>query len=107
RSPCRAPGPRGPSRVFRPSCRASFPRIHWSVEPSGALMKVGKTLYVKNRRGWRAWLATHHRTEPEIWLIYYKKHSGKPRIPYNDAVEEALCYGWIDSITKPVDGSRW
>ena len=70
-------------------------------------MKVGKTLYVKNRREWRAWLAAHHRTAPEIWLIYYKKDTGKPRIPYNHAVEEALCHGWIDSITKPVDGSRW
>src|SRR5437870_13700228 len=64
-------------------------------------MEIGTTLYVKHRRQWRAWLASHHRTAPEIWLIYYKKHSGRPRIPYSDAVEEALCYGWIDSITKP------
>ena len=70
-------------------------------------MKLGKTYYTKNRRGWRAWLAKHHRTAPEIWLIYYKKDSGKPRIPYNDAVEEALCYGWIDSILKPVDADRY
>lgn len=66
-------------------------------------MKVGKTLYAKNRREWRAWLARYHATAPEIWLVYYKKHSGKPRIPYNHAVEEALCYGWIDSILKPID----
>src|SRR2546428_12471043 len=64
-------------------------------------MEIGPTLYVKARRQWRAWLARHHKTAPEIWLIYYKKHSGRPRIPYSDAVEEALCYGWIDSITKP------
>src|SRR5437867_4692494 len=70
-------------------------------------MEIGTTLYVKDRRQWRSWLARHHQTAPEIWLIYYKKHSGKPRIPYNDAVEEALCYGWIDSITKPVDEDRW
>src|SRR6266516_35022 len=70
-------------------------------------MEIGTTLYVKDRRQWRSWLARHHRTAPEIWLIYYKKHSGKPRIPYGDAVEEALCYGWIDSITKPVDEDRW
>lgn len=70
-------------------------------------MKVGKTLYVKDRRAWRAWLRKHHRTVSEIWLIYYKKHSGKPRIPYSDAVEEALCYGWIDSLTKPVDEDCW
>ena len=70
-------------------------------------MEIGTTLYAKDRRQWRSWLARHHRTAPEIWLIYYKKHSGKPRIPYSDAVEEALCYGWIDSIVKPVDEDRW
>lgn len=70
-------------------------------------MKVGKTLYAKNRRQWRSWLAKHHKTEREIWLIYYKKASGKPRIPYNDAVEEALCYGWIDSILKPIDEKKY
>jgi uncharacterized protein YdeI (YjbR/CyaY-like superfamily) len=66
-------------------------------------MTLGKTLYVINRKQWRSWLSKNHRSEPEIWLVYYKKHSGKPRIPYNDAVEEALCYGWIDSTTKPID----
>jgi uncharacterized protein YdeI (YjbR/CyaY-like superfamily) len=66
-------------------------------------MKIGETIYAKNRREWRSWLAKNHRSATEIWLIYYKKHSGKPRIAYNDAVEEALCYGWIDSILKPVN----
>jgi uncharacterized protein YdeI (YjbR/CyaY-like superfamily) len=70
-------------------------------------VKVGKTLYAKNRKEWRAWLAKNHRAAPEIWLIYYKKHTGKPRVPYNHAVEEALCYGWIDSILKPIDGDCW
>lgn len=70
-------------------------------------MEVGKTLYVTNRRQWRSWLSKHHKTAKEIWLIYYKKHSGRRRIPYNDAVEEALCYGWIDSLTKPRDEESW
>jgi uncharacterized protein YdeI (YjbR/CyaY-like superfamily) len=70
-------------------------------------MKLGKTLYAKSRAQWRAWLSRHHATAPEIWLIYYKKDSGKPRIPYNHAVEEALCYGWIDSLLKPVDADRY
>lgn len=70
-------------------------------------MKVGKTLYAKNRKEWRAWLAKHHKNAGEIWLVYYKKASGKPRIPYNDAVEEALCYGWIDSILKPIDDKKY
>jgi uncharacterized protein YdeI (YjbR/CyaY-like superfamily) len=64
-------------------------------------MKIGKTFYAANRKQWRSWLAKNHRSEPEIWLIYYKKNSDIPRIPYNDAVEEALCYGWIDSTLKP------
>jgi uncharacterized protein YdeI (YjbR/CyaY-like superfamily) len=70
-------------------------------------VRVGQTFYAKSRREWRAWLARHHRAAPEIWLLYYKKDSGKPRIPYNDAVEEALCYGWIDSILKPIDHERF
>lgn len=70
-------------------------------------MKVGKTFYAKNRKEWRRWLAEHHKSTPEIWLIYYKKASGKPRVPYNDAVDEALCYGWIDSILKPIDEHKY
>ena len=66
-------------------------------------MEIGKTLYVANRREWRAWLRKNYKKERDIWLIYYKKDSGKPRIPYNDAVEEALCFGWIDSIIKKMD----
>jgi uncharacterized protein YdeI (YjbR/CyaY-like superfamily) len=69
-------------------------------------MELGKTLYVTNRKAWRAWLTKNHVREKEIWLIYYKKHSGQPRVPYNDAVEEALCYGWIDSTIKRVDDDR-
>jgi uncharacterized protein YdeI (YjbR/CyaY-like superfamily) len=66
-------------------------------------MDIGKTLYVINRDDWRAWLAANYNKEKEIWLIYNRKESGKPRIPYNDAVEEALCYGWIDSTAKKID----
>ncbi|MHB8055697.1 MAG: YdeI/OmpD-associated family protein [Candidatus Aminicenantales bacterium] len=67
-------------------------------------MEIDKTLYVKNRREWRAWLKKNYKKEKSIWLILYKKASGKPRIPYNDAVEEAICFGWIDSTAKKVDG---
>ena len=69
-------------------------------------MKLGKTLYVTNRKQWRSWLAKNNK-EKEIWLIYYRKSSGKKRIPYNDAVEEALCYGWIDSILKSIDKEKF
>ena len=70
-------------------------------------MEVGKTLYVTDRNAWRRWLSKHSRTAPDIWLVYYRKESGKKRIPYNDAVEEALCFGWIDSLAKPRDAKSW
>jgi uncharacterized protein YdeI (YjbR/CyaY-like superfamily) len=70
-------------------------------------MKLGKMFYAADRKAWRAWLARNHVKEKEIWLVYYRKSSGKPRIPYNDAVEEALCFGWIDSTAKKVDGERF
>jgi len=70
-------------------------------------MKLGKTLHVTTRKDWRSWLARHHNTETEIWLVYYRKETGKPRISYNDAVEEALRYGWIDSIVRSLDKERF
>ncbi|MBN1653139.1 MAG: YdeI/OmpD-associated family protein, partial [Deltaproteobacteria bacterium] len=59
------------------------------------------------RKEWRAWLKQNYKSETEIWLVYYKKHTGKPRIAYNDAVEEALCFGWIDSTVRTVDENRF
>lgn len=70
-------------------------------------MDLGKTLYVTNRKDWRSWLAKNHAKEKVIWLIYYKKASGKKRIPYNDAVEEALAFGWIDSTVKSIDEEKF
>lgn len=70
-------------------------------------MRLGKTFYPRNRRAWRAWLARHHTAASHIWLVYFKKESGKPRVPYSDAVEEALCYGWIDGQTQVIDDERW
>ena len=52
-------------------------------------MEITRTLYAADRQAWRAWLAEHHRTEKEIWLVYPRKRTVRPRIPYNDAVEEA------------------
>ncbi len=69
-------------------------------------MEITQTLYVTDRKDWRRWLRAHYKTEKEIWLIYYRKETGRPRISYNDAVEEALCFGWIDSIVKSLDRER-
>ncbi len=66
-----------------------------------------KTLEVYTRPEWRAWLAANHDKEDVIWLVHYKKHTGKPNIPYDDTVEEALCYGWIDSTVRKLDEERY
>jgi uncharacterized protein YdeI (YjbR/CyaY-like superfamily) len=69
-------------------------------------MNISRVLYVIKRAEWRKWLRQNYKTEKEIWLVYYKKGTGKPRIEYNDAVEEALCFGWIDSLVKTLDEER-
>ena len=67
-------------------------------------MEINETLYVATREEWRAWLGANHALKPEIWLVSYRVHTGRPSLPYNGAVEDALCYGWIDSIRKRIDG---
>jgi uncharacterized protein YdeI (YjbR/CyaY-like superfamily) len=66
-----------------------------------------KQLYVINREQWSNWLSQNHDGETEVWLIFYKKETCKPTIGYEDAVEEALCFGWIDSIIKKIDDERY
>ena len=66
-----------------------------------------ETLHVIHRRDWREWLKKNHKQKKEIWLIYYRKSSGKPRIPYHDAVEEALCFGWIDNLQRGIDEEKY
>ncbi|MGD0977924.1 MAG: YdeI/OmpD-associated family protein [Candidatus Bathyarchaeia archaeon] len=64
-------------------------------------------LYVPNRDDWRAWLKENHDVKKEVWLVYYKKHTGKPSISYDDSVEEALCFGWVDSIVRRLDDEKF
>jgi uncharacterized protein YdeI (YjbR/CyaY-like superfamily) len=70
-------------------------------------MQPGRLLYVTNREEWRTWLKENHETEKEIWLVFFKKNSGKPGIIYEDAVEEAICFGWIDSLVKKIDDQSY
>jgi len=60
-----------------------------------------------SRSKWRAWLEKNHASEKEVWLVYYKKNTGKPSVSYRESVEEALCFGWIDGIKKRVDDERY
>jgi uncharacterized protein YdeI (YjbR/CyaY-like superfamily) len=66
-------------------------------------MEIGQKLRVTTRKAWRAWLEKNHARKKEIWLVYAKKKSGKGRVGYSDAVEEALCFGWIDGTMKSID----
>jgi len=62
-----------------------------------------ESFYPKSRQEWREWLQNHHDKKQSIWLIYYKKKSNVPNVIYSEAVDEALCFGWIDSKAKPID----
>jgi uncharacterized protein YdeI (YjbR/CyaY-like superfamily) len=69
-------------------------------------MEITTTIYAPDRDAWRAWLAEHGASATEIWLVFYKKGTGKPSPTYDEAVEEALCYGWIDGIRRSIDAER-
>lgn len=64
------------------------------------------TFYTADRAEWRRWLEAHHALADDVWLVTYRKKTGKPSLPYPHAVEEALCFGWIDSVRKSLDDER-
>ena len=65
--------------------------------------KSQATFHPKNKAEWRAWLSENHQSNQSIWLVYYKSSSNKPSLSWSDAVDEALCFGWIDSTKKTID----
>src|SRR5258708_6941492 len=65
-----------------------------------------RSTHPKTREAWRQWLQKNHASSPGIWLIYYKTDSGKRKLSYAEAVEEALCFGWIDSLPRKLDEQR-
>ena len=70
-------------------------------------MEIGETIYVTTGSEFREWLLKNHKTKKEIWLIQYKKATKKPSINYVEAVEEAICFGWIDGLEKSMDAERY
>jgi uncharacterized protein YdeI (YjbR/CyaY-like superfamily) len=70
-------------------------------------MEIGETIYVTTRDEFRKWLISNHKSKKEIWLIQYKKATRKPSINYVEAVEEAICFGWIDGLEKGIDAERY
>jgi uncharacterized protein YdeI (YjbR/CyaY-like superfamily) len=67
---------------------------------------VDEQVTVESREQWRAWLDEHHAASPGVWLVTWKKRSGHPHVPYDDVVEEALCFGWVDSLPRKLDEQR-
>ena len=65
------------------------------------------TVHVRTRAEWRDWLASNHDSVAEIWLLFDKKHTGQPAVAYEDSVEEALCFGWVDSLIRRIDDNRF
>lgn len=74
-------------------------------------MEIGETLLVESKERWRAWLERNHQSKREIWLINFKKGSGRHSLDYDSTLNEAICFGWIDGIIKGVDAlhyvARW
>jgi uncharacterized protein YdeI (YjbR/CyaY-like superfamily) len=70
-------------------------------------MKKIQSIHMRTRTSWRAWLKKNHNKEAGVWLVFYKRQTGRSSIPYEDAVEEALCFGWIDSIIRRMDANRY
>ncbi|MBN2603877.1 MAG: YdeI/OmpD-associated family protein [Candidatus Thermoplasmatota archaeon] len=70
-------------------------------------MKLNEARLFKNKKEWRTWLENNHATQTEIWLFHYKKKFNKKCISHFDAVEEALCFGWIDNKLKKIDDERY
>ena len=65
------------------------------------------TLDLRTRAEWRRWLAKHHASSPGIWFVRHKQHSGVDSMPYEDLINEALCFGWVDSLVKRLDDDRY
>ena len=71
------------------------------------LFKGMKTLDVETAEQWHNWLEAHHGSESEVWLVFHKRRTERASIPYEDAVGEALCFGWVDSLIKRLDDARY
>jgi uncharacterized protein YdeI (YjbR/CyaY-like superfamily) len=83
-----------------------------ATDPTAAASPLGDSIVMEpttfeRPEDFRAWLEQHHDSEPELWVGYYKKGSGKPSMTWSESVDEALCFGWIDGIRKSIDADRY
>jgi len=84
----------------------SSPRIADFLRGLCAMDRL-EEIYLPDRKSWQVWLERNHGTSRGIWLVFYKNRADRPSLSYGDALDEALCYGWIDSIIKKLDGDRY
>jgi uncharacterized protein YdeI (YjbR/CyaY-like superfamily) len=70
-------------------------------------MQITNTFIPKDRADWRGWLEQHGSSEREVWLVYFKAGAGRSGISYNDSLEEALCFGWVDSLIQKIDEEKY
>jgi len=106
-SPARANATRRPERIDQIAPIAAARGI--ARTSNGSKRFPGddlERLWVPDRSTWRRWLEVHHARPAGVWLVSFKKATGKPRVEYEDAVEEALCFGWIDSVVRTIDDER-
>jgi uncharacterized protein YdeI (YjbR/CyaY-like superfamily) len=89
-------------RELKPSTQGALDEVSVLAPPRNL-----KTVDARTPEHWRKWLADHHESESEVWLIFHKQHTGVPSIDYLDSVDEALCFGWIDSLIRRIDDARY
>lgn len=89
-------------------------RILDLIENFGTMLKINdkmqieiETFYPRSRQEWREWLQNNHNKKQSVWVIYFKKKSNIPTVIYSEAVDEALCFGWVDSKSKPIDEEKF
>ena len=99
-----APGPRLPvGQTYDPA----MPKVPASASVHPATWKFDYPVYhPKDLAAWRSWLVAHHDDTRGVWVVSWRKPSGRPPVPYADLVEEAICFGWIDSTVNPLDDDR-
>ncbi len=83
------------------------PVLWWAMQDEVDMDAPSDCLDFDNRSAWRSWLEEHHAKDPAAWLIIQKKHSKRKGLSLNEAVEEALCYGWIDGKLRRLDEQRY
>jgi uncharacterized protein YdeI (YjbR/CyaY-like superfamily) len=70
-------------------------------------MELTQTFHAADRKAWRVWLEQNHADAAEVWLVYFKTHARQPCVTYEESVEEALCFGWVDSLIQKIDEERY